>query len=243
MRVLESWDRVALHDKTDLPPNHPDLKQQQLLLRMWLRYRQVFQEQRTLLSNNDATSFSRRVAAAMARMPSLKEKRFADGYRGHDHDGFQIMPGLNFMAGLEMMPRLEIMVDREGNLDENKLMEGVADYFRDSVEHGDGYTGDVAPFNVLVEIPIAAHQAGVRFNTVDIRFWDYIDLTMFAKQSETRAALSLAFAQVRRFFLASTARDVDWDGASRETWYPAIVSPLGTRTALNPHRCTWTWAG
>lgn len=139
------------------------------------------------------------------------------------------------------------MVDREGNLDENALMEGAADYsYSTSIERDDGFyyrQGDVTPYNVLVEIPIAAHQAGVRFNKVDIRFWNYIDLTMFAKQSETRAALSLAFGQVHSFFLASQYLDSfeKWDDAeSRKTLYPVIVSPLGT---LNAHRCTWTWEG
>lgn len=199
LRILESWKRLALQARTDLselPPDQPDFTQQQLLLWMWRRYRQIFREQGILLSNND---FTRRVAAAIARMPSLKELRFSDGYRD-DH-----------LPGLENTPRLEIMVDREGNLDENALMEGAADYsYSTSIEQDDGFyyrQGDVTPYNVLVETPIAAHQAGVRFNKVDIRFWNYIDLTMFAKQSETRAALSLAFGQVHSFFLASQCLD------------------------------------
>lgn len=214
--------------------------QQQLVLRMWLRYRQIYGEQAALLSSNDATSFSRRVAAAMARMPSLKEIRFADSYRGHDDpESLMARPELGILAGYEIMPRLEIMVDRQGNLDENKLMEGVADYFLGSVEHNGAFTDDVAPFKVLVEIPIAAHQAGARFNKVDMRFWDYIDLAMLTKGSETREALMLAFRQVRSFFLATKARSpVGLDDA---TSFPAIVGcPLGT---LSPHGCTWTWAG
>jgi hypothetical protein len=181
--ILESWDRVAIQGTPDLPTHDPDYNQQQLLFRMWCRYRKIFQEQQILLSNNDVTSFSRRVAATMARMPSLKEIRFEDGNRGDNHPG------------------LTIVVEREGNLDENGLMEEVADYYPDSVEPRDGTAGDVLLFNAIVEIPIAAHQVGARFDTIDIRFCNNdIDLTMFAKKTETRAVLSLALGQVRPFF-------------------------------------------
>lgn len=45
LRILESWKRRALQARTDLselPPDHPDFTQQQLLLWMWRRYRQIF---------------------------------------------------------------------------------------------------------------------------------------------------------------------------------------------------------
>jgi len=65
---------------------------------------------------------------------------------------------------------LTIAVNQEGNLDENGLMEGVANYYPDLVESRDGTDGDVLLSNAIVEILIAAHWAGVRFDAIDIRF-------------------------------------------------------------------------
>ena len=49
-------------------------------------------------------------------------------------------------------------------------MEGVANYYPDLVESRDGTDGDVLLSNAIVEILIAAHWAGVRFDAIDIRF-------------------------------------------------------------------------
>ncbi|KAK1828807.1 hypothetical protein QBC39DRAFT_143813 [Podospora conica] len=154
--IMNSWMRIAGRGATPLTPNDPDYKQQALLLKMWNSYQQIFKGQADFLSGGDSTTFSKRVARAMSRMPSLKEIWFEHGNRRDD-------PGLKITVNHDLV-----------SLDEEWLFSGLAAYYSHSAHPSKGDpNGDdikVQPLYDIVQIPIAAHREGVRFDTIDIRF-------------------------------------------------------------------------